>query len=112
MEVKASLIEPLLERVQEYGRTSFELLKLKSLDKTADITSTLVSRSLLTIVLSLCLLTLNIAISLWLGDVLGKNYFGFLVVASFYGLTGAILFFMHPVIKARVSDSIITQMRQ
>jgi hypothetical protein len=112
MEVKASLIEPLLERVQEYGKTSFELLKLKSLEKTADITSSLVSRSLLVIVLSLCLLTLNIAISLWLGDVLGKNYFGFLVVASFYGLTGVILFFIHPVIKARVSDLVITQMRQ
>jgi hypothetical protein len=111
MEMKASLIEPLLERVQEYGKTSFELLKLKSLDKTADIIATLVSRSLLTIVLSLCLLTLNIAISLWLGDVLGKNYFGFLVVASFYGLTGLILFFVHPVIKARINNSIITQMR-
>jgi hypothetical protein len=112
MEVKASLIEPLFERVQEYGKTSFELLKLKSLEKTADITSSLVSRSLLVIVLSLCLLTLNIAISLRLGDVLGKNYFGFLVVASFYGLTGVILFFIHPVIKARVSDLVITQMRQ
>lgn len=111
MEGKTSLIEPLLERVQEYSKTSFELLKLKSLDKTADVASTLISRSLLTVVLSLFALTLNIALSLWLGDVLGKNYYGFLVVASFYGLAGVVLFFIHPVIKARVSNSIITQIR-
>jgi ABC-type dipeptide/oligopeptide/nickel transport system permease component len=111
MEGKATLIEPLLERVQEYSKTSFELLKLKSLDKTADVASTLISRSLLTIVLSLFALTLNIALSLWLGDVLGKNYYGFLVVASFYGLAAIILFFIHPVIKAHVSNSIITQIR-
>ena len=110
MEAKANLIEPLLERAEQYSKTSFELLKLKSLDKTADVTSTLISRLLLIIVLSLFALTLNIAIALWLGDILGKNYYGFLVVASFYGLVGIILFFIHPLIKARINNSIIAQM--
>lgn len=109
MEAKASLIEPLLERVEEYSKTSFELLKLKSLDKTADVMSTLISRLLLAIVLALFSFALNIAIALWIGDLLGKNYYGFLAVASFYGLIGIILFFMHPLIKARVNNSVITQ---
>lgn len=110
MEAKASLIEPLLERAEQYSKTSFELLKLKSLDKTADITSKLISRLLLVIVLLFFALTVSIAIALWLGELLGKNYYGFLVVASFYGLIGIVLFFMHPLIKARVNNSIITQM--
>ena len=110
MEAKVNLIEPLIERIEQYSKTSFELLKLKSLDKTADISSTLISRLLLVIVLSLFALTLNIAIALWLGDLLEKNYYGFLIVASFYGLTGIVLFFIHPRIKECLNNSIITQM--
>jgi len=110
MEAKMCLIEPLLERADAYSKTSFELIKLKSLDKVSDITSTLISRLLLVIVLSFFVLTLNIAIALWLGGLLGKNYYGFLIVASFYGIAGIILFFIHPFIKARVKNSIITQM--
>jgi len=110
METKVKLIEPLLERAEQYSKTSFELLKLKSLDKTADISSSLISRLLLVFVLLLFVLTLNIAIALWLGDLLGKNYYGFLIVASFYGLGGIILFYIHPLIKANINNSIIKQM--
>ncbi len=110
METIENLIEPLLERVENYGKTSFELLKLKSLDKTADVASTLISRSLLVIVISLFAITLDIAIGFWLGDWLGKNYYGFLIVASLNGLIGIILFFLHPVIKARVKNLIIKKL--
>jgi hypothetical protein len=109
METKTNLIEPLLERAEQYGKTNFELLKLKTLDKTADISSGLISRLFLAIVLLLCIITLNIAGALWLGSMLGKNYYGFLVVASFYGLIAIILLFIHPVIKARVKDAVIIQ---
>jgi hypothetical protein len=109
MEPTISLIEPLLERAELYTKTSIELLKLKSIHKTADITSTLISRLLLTIVLSLFILTLNIGIALWIGDLLEKAYFGFLVVAAFYALIGIVLFFIHPIIKSRLNNSIITQ---
>ncbi|HET6245086.1 MAG: hypothetical protein H0V01_10490 [Bacteroidetes bacterium] len=110
MQAKANLIEPLLLKAEKYSKTSLELFKLKSLNKTADVSSTLFSRLLLIIVLSIFALTLNIAIALWLGDLLGKNYFGFLLVASFYGIIGIILFYMHPLIKTQVNNSIITQM--
>jgi hypothetical protein len=109
MEPTISLIEPLLERAELYTKTSIELLKLKSIHKTADITSTLISRLLLTIVLSLFALTLNIGVALWIGDLLEKAYFGFLVVAAFYALIGIVLFFIHPIIKSRLNNSIITQ---
>jgi hypothetical protein len=109
MNPQASMIEALLERTEDYGKTSLELLKLKSLDKTADVTSNLISRSLFIVVLSLFALTLNIAISLWLGDLLGKNYYGFLVVASFYALIAIILFFLHPMIKSHLNNSLIKQ---
>lgn len=110
MEVKASLLEPLLERAEIFGKTSFELIKLKALDKSADVSSTLISRSLLLIAFTFFIFCLNIAVALWLGDLLGKAYYGFLIVAIFYGLIGFFLFFKQPVIKARLNNFIITQL--
>jgi hypothetical protein len=110
MEIKDNFIEPLLERTEEFSKTSFELLKLKFTAKTADIGSILISRFLSLIILSFFALTINIAVALWLGDLLGKNYYGFLVVASFYGVIAIVLFFIHPFIKDRVNNSIIKQM--
>ena len=110
MQAKASLIEPLLERVEEYGRSSVELIKLKSIDKTADISSTLASRLILMIVIVFCVIALNIAAALWLGELLGKNYYGFLVVGGFYAVVSIVLLCIHPLIKTRVNNSIIAQM--
>ena len=110
MQAKASLIEPLLERVEQYGRSGLELIKLKSIDKTADISSTLASRLILMIVIVFCVIALNIAAALWLGELLGKNYYGFLVVGGFYAVVSVVLLCIHPLIKTRVNNSIIAQM--
>ncbi len=107
MEANTNLIEPLLERVKDYGKTSLELIKLQSIDKAANILSTLISRLCFILTLVIFLLTLNIAIALWLGDLMGKSYNGFLAVAGFYAAVTIILYFMQPSIKARVINSII-----
>ena len=110
METKTSLIEPLLERVEAYGKTSFELLKLKALNKTADVSSTVFSRSLFILVVSFFAFTINIAIALWIGDLLGKAYYGFLIVSGFYAIVGIILLIVHPTIKKRVGDAIVKEL--
>ena len=110
METTTNAIEPLLEKAEAYGKTSFELMKLKALDKTADVSSTLASRGLFTLVVSFFAFSLNIAIALWLGDLLGKTYYGFLIVASCYALAGAVLLIIHPFIKSRANNAIIKQL--
>ncbi len=110
MESKTNFIEPLLERTEAYAKTSLELLKLKALDKTAHVTSSLISRSLLVVVISFFAFTLNIAIALWLGDMLGKSYYGFLIVAAVYALVAVILLIVHPIIKNRASNAIIREL--
>jgi membrane-associated HD superfamily phosphohydrolase len=107
MEIAASIIEPLLERAGAYGKTSIELARLKSMDKLADISSTMFSRLLQVLMVSFFIFGLNIAIALWLGEMLGKNYYGFLIIASFYAIAGIILFMVHPSIKARLNNSLI-----
>jgi hypothetical protein len=110
MKVNETFMGPLLQKAEDYGKTSFELLKLKALDKSAEVSSSVISRLLFAITLTFFFLILNIALALWLGDILGKSYYGFFIVALFYGILTAVLFFLHRFIKARVSNSIITQM--
>ena len=110
METKGNLIEPLLERVEEYSKISIELIKLKSLDKTAEVMSALISRLLLVVIFSLFILSLTVAAGLWLGYLLGKDYYGFTAVALFYGLVGTLIYFIHPFIKGRINNSIIKLM--
>ena len=110
METQKNFIDPLLEKAEAYGKTSFELVKMKALAKTADVTSTLISRLIFILLISFFAFTINIALALWIGDLLGKNYYGFLIVAGFYALASVILLIVHPSIKSRVNDTIIKQL--
>jgi hypothetical protein len=108
MESNAKLIEALLEKVSDYGVTSFELVKLKALDKTSDAVSSFVPHLFVFIVIAVFVLFINLGIAFWLGDILGKIYFGFLVVSGFYAIIGLILhFFMHQWLKKVVWNYII-----
>ena len=110
MENNTSIIETLLERATEYGKSSYELAKLKALDKTSDVVSTLLANSVVWVILSSSMLFLNLGLAFWLGEILGKIYFGFFVVAVFYGISGILIyFFMHDWIKKVVSNNFIKQ---
>jgi hypothetical protein len=50
-------------------------------------------------------LFLNLGVALWLGEILGKQFYGFFVVAGFYIVLGLILhFFLHDWVKKIVGD--------
>jgi ABC-type dipeptide/oligopeptide/nickel transport system permease component len=110
METNSQPLDSLLASAVQYVKTSGELFRMKSVDKTADVASTILSRAVLALVLSLFAMTLTIAVSFWLGELLGKTYYGFLLTAMVYALVATVLFFCHPLIKRRVGDSIITNM--
>jgi len=110
MENRVLLLETLFEKTEHFTKTSAELYKLKAIAKFADVTSTLIARLSVTVFIILFFLILNIGIALWLGEILGKSYFGFFCVAGFYVLGGVILYiFRNKWIKAPVRNSIITQ---
>jgi fatty acid desaturase len=108
MEDKADLLETLFDRATEYGKTSIELVKLKALDKTTDIVSSFVPLSIVILLVASFLLFLNLGLALWLGEILGKPFYGFFVVAAFYVITGIVIhFFMHRWIKKLVGNYLI-----
>lgn len=111
MEEKYKFIDSLVSSAETYGKTSIELIKLKTVDKVADVVSTLVASLPVVIALTLFFITLNFGISLWLGELLGHTYLGFFLVAAFYGLVGLILYlFRNKWIKKPLNNSMINQM--
>lgn len=109
MEEKSS-IDALIEKGEQYGKTTLELLKLKTLDKTSDVASNLISWLVVSVFAVLFFLILNIGVALWLGDLTGKNYYGFFIVSGFYGLLGLIFgIFRKKLIKEPLNNSIIEQ---
>jgi len=49
--------------------------------------------------------------AMWIGDLLGKSYYGFFCVAGFYFIVGCVLLFvMKNAIKTKVGNSIIIKM--
>jgi lipoprotein signal peptidase len=113
METPASIIESLFERVEAYSMTTLELSKLKVLETTTVIVSSLVSHVSVIFSVVLFVLVLNIGIAFWLGELLGKTYYGFFIVAAFYLLVSIILYlFLYKWIKKPLSDMIIVQALQ
>lgn len=101
-------LERLYQRVENYAKTSVVLYKLNAVDKTADVVSTLASRVIIAVLLTLCTLFLSIALGLYLGKVFGDTYLGFLVVSGLYLIVlGIILLFKRKVIIDPVSNEII-----
>jgi hypothetical protein len=110
MNDNTKLLESLLDKATDYGKTSFELIKLKALDKTANVVSSAVPHSLVIILISTFVIFLNLGIALYLGDLFGKAYFGFFAVAAFYIFAGTFIhFFLHRQIKKMVADYFIKQ---
>ena len=111
MEDNSKLLETLLDRATDYGKTSFELLKLKTLDKTTDAISSVIPHSVVFVLIASFMLFLNLGLALWLGEILGKMFYGFFVVAGFYAVTAIVIhFFMHKWFKRLLSDYFIKRM--
>lgn len=108
MEDNTKFLETLLEKATEYGKTSFELVKLKALDKTTDVVSSLIPHSVVFVLIASFLIFLNLGLALWLGEILGKIFYGFFVVAGFYVLVAIVIhFFMHKWLKRLISNYFI-----
>ncbi len=111
MERNERMFETLLEKAEDFGITSVELVKLKAVDKTAEVVSSLIPHSVAFVLGASFMVFLNLGIAFWLGEILGQFYYGFFLVAAFYVLSGVIFhFFIHKKMKRYICDSIIQQL--
>lgn len=115
MENNQEVLESLLESITDYLKTNVELIKLNVLDKASDGISSFVPHTVVFALTATFFLFVNVGLSLWIGDMLGRIYLGFLAVSAFYGLTGLIVrlfFFKHikQTIKKKLCQTILHRM--
>ncbi|MDQ6757963.1 MAG: phage holin family protein [Bacteroidota bacterium] len=108
MENQSTSIETLIERVKSYVETRIDLLKLKAIDKSSSFLSLLITMIVVILIALIFFIFLNIGIALYLGDLLGKSYFGFFIIAGFYIIAGLVIFSLRvkllktPIINAMI----------
>lgn len=101
-------IEKLIEKADSYARTTLDIYKHNAIYKSTDIFSSLAVKVTMIVILFIFSFMVNMALALWIGEELGKMYFGFLAVAAGYLVLGLLLYiFRRPIIKKPVTDFII-----
>ncbi|MBF6608313.1 MAG: hypothetical protein ITG00_06210 [Flavobacterium sp.] len=91
MKEKIAIVETLIERAEDYAKTSYELYKLKAIEKGSSIVSLLIASVVFYVVFLLFMIILSIGFSLYLGKIFGEVHYGFMAVAGFYLLVMIIL---------------------
>src|SRR5665647_2064563 len=108
MENQSSPIESLIERVKSYVETRIDLLRLKAIDKSSSFLSLLISMIVVVLISFIFIMMLSIGVALLLGNLLGKLYYGFFIVAGFYLILGIVLFvFRNKWLKTPIANSMI-----
>jgi len=91
-ESTAQSIQSLAEQLNEYVETRIELVKLKTVEKTADVLSTLASSIVIILGVFLFIFLLCIGLSFYLGELLGEIHYGFFIVGGFLTIAMFILY--------------------
>ena len=111
MEETSNMLESLIEKATVYSQTSFSLVKLKALDKTTEVVSTLIPYLVVLLFFMLFMLFLNIGLAFWIGGIFGNIGYGFFVLAAFYGFAGIFIrLFLYRWIKKTAGNNFINQL--
>lgn len=107
---KGNNFEILLESAQDYIKTSITLYKLNTVNKVLSVVSALISKSVVMLFLSLFLLIASIGAAFLLGDILGQTWYGFMLVAAFYGVVAIVIaLFLNNWFNRMISNFLLKQ---
>ena len=110
MESPLYSIENLFDRIEGYGKTTLELSKLKMLEGSIKVTTKIVSKISIVAIISLSIIFFSIGLALYLGDLLGKSYYGFLIIGISYLIGGIVLhFFLNQWLKKPIGNLIVSE---
>ncbi|RYG53901.1 MAG: hypothetical protein EOO01_03105 [Chitinophagaceae bacterium] len=85
-------IEALFDRASDYFDTRLDLFRLKAVNTTSDIVSSVTAKTVFAVFAIVFWIVVNIGIALLLGETLGKSYYGFFIMAAVNLIAG--LFFL------------------
>jgi sterol desaturase/sphingolipid hydroxylase (fatty acid hydroxylase superfamily) len=111
MEKTRSLLQEMVDRSEDYARSSIEVTKLRVVKTTADMAGVLISRVVLLVVLTSALVMLNVGMSLLIGKWIENIPVGFLIVSAFYFLLAIFVFyFLQGIIHTPIAGYVIRKM--
>jgi hypothetical protein len=111
MDSKPTNLEELFEKLKDYAEIRLDLFKLKSINKIAGFTSSVITIVILTVLLSGVILCLTIGIALLIGSWLGNAYYGFFIVGGIYLIAGLVIYSMRDkLIKSKISNKLIKEL--
>lgn len=110
MEDKSLIIKFLVQIAESLTKTNLDLLKLKAISKSADAVSSIVQKIVVFTAVIVLITLLNIGFALWIGELVGKLYIGFFIVAAFYVLVVLALHYIPGIIKSPVNNALIFKM--
>lgn len=110
-ELDTLTFEDLIEDTKNYVESNVELLKLKLVDKTSTVGSSIISILAIAIFILTTLMLLSVGVAMWLGKILGEYYYGFFLIAGFLTILIIIIYiFREKWLKMPVANSIIENM--
>ena len=108
MKENLKTVELLVGRAVDFGKMNLELTKLKAIDKSADIISSLIPHLFSIIFFGIFLLFLNLGLSFFLGEFFNSTFLGFFAIAAFYAVTGLFFrFVLHKKLKLIICNLVI-----
>ena len=111
MEQVFSKAEEMAEHIKEYINNRTDQLKLNTSEQTAKLLSYLIATGIITALVIFFILFTWVALSLFLGELLGKTYWGFLITGSFLLLLAWLLWvFRRPVLQYPIMNALIQQL--
>jgi hypothetical protein len=105
------LKEPLIEAAEEFAKTSFDLYRLKAVDKSASLVSVIVSRGACGLAVLMFAVLANVGLSIWLGGLFNNLCYGFLCAAALNAVAALVIyFFFHGYIKRKIGDLVVLKL--
>lgn len=104
-------IETLIKKSGEYLDTKMELTKLKAVNTSSGVLSSVVYLIVKILVIFLFIGFVSVGAAILLGNILGEYYYGFLIVGGFYLIVFLIIYIQRKNwIKGPVANSLINKM--
>jgi Flp pilus assembly protein TadB len=101
----------MFEKIKKYILTNIELQKLSAVEKIALIMGAIAAASILVIFFLIAVLFLSVGLCLYISNLFGDNYSGFLIMGGVYLLLAVIAYLLKDsMISKPVANSVIRMM--
>jgi hypothetical protein len=104
-------IKTLIDKSKDYLETKFELARLNTIAKSADVLSAVVVIVSMIFIVSLVIILASIGLSLLIGSMLGAYHYGFFIMGGFYAVILLVMYIQrNKWIKTPIANGLINKM--